>query len=143
MPTYELAVIFKSLQRPELAQAIKRSCTYVLEKGGLIRGMENLGLKPLPYRIKTQGQGNKEGNYILIRFDGKTDIPLELENSFKHDMDVIRKSVFLEEKWVPPCLTGPCEFGELKNPDHEKGIWWSRVRRRFVRSERKKAQKKA
>ncbi|CAG5132592.1 unnamed protein product [Candidula unifasciata] len=143
MPTYELAVIFKSLQRPEFAQAIKRSCSYVMEQGGLIRGMENLGLKPLPYKLRNHGQRFNEGNYILIRFDGKTDIPAQLEGSFKYDTDVIKKRVFLEEKWVPPCTTGPCEFGELKNPDHEKGIWWARVRRRFVRSERRKAQKKA
>ncbi|CAL1542691.1 unnamed protein product [Lymnaea stagnalis] len=143
MPTYELSVILKALQRPELVQVIKRCCTNILDQGGIIRGMENLGLKPLPYRMSNHGQKFTEGNYILIKFDGSTQLPDQLKDIFKRDLDVIRRTVFAEEEFVPPCLSGPCEFGEIKNPDHEKRLWWARVQRRSLRWERRKAQKKA
>ncbi|XP_059153484.1 small ribosomal subunit protein bS6m-like [Physella acuta] len=142
MPTYELSVIIKALQRPELAQVIKRCCTHVLDQGGMIRKMENLGLKPLPYRMKNHGQKFYEGNYILIHFDAPTTIPKQLGEIFTLDTDIIRKNIFTQEEFSPPCLLKPCEFGELSNPDHEKSIWWRRVRRRNMRWERRKEQKK-
>lgn len=47
--------------QPEFAQAIKRCCTHILDKGGMIKGMENLGFKPLPYRMSNHGQKFYEG----------------------------------------------------------------------------------
>uniref|UniRef100_A0A0B6Y7K6 Small ribosomal subunit protein bS6m n=1 Tax=Arion vulgaris TaxID=1028688 RepID=A0A0B6Y7K6_9EUPU len=143
MPTYEMSLILKALQRPELVQVIKRSCTHILEKGGIIRGMENLGLKPLPHRKKAHGERHCEGNYVLIRFDGNTLLPSQLNDVLRRDTDVIMKTVFLDEVFTPPCTVKACEFGEIKNPDHEKRLWWSRVNRRYVRMERRKAEKKA
>ncbi|KAK6986180.1 28S ribosomal protein S6 mitochondrial [Biomphalaria glabrata] len=143
MPTYELSVILKALQRPELAQVIKRCCTNILGQGGIIRGMENLGLKPLPYRMKNHGSKFTEGNYILIKFDASTKIHEPLMDIFSRDTDVIRKNMFSEEEFVRPCLSGPCEFGEIKNPDHEKRLWWAKVKRRGMRWERDRQRKKA
>lgn len=138
MPTYELSLILKALQRPELSAAVKRCCTNILDQGGMIRGMENLGLKLLPYKMSCHGTRHYEGNYVLIRFDGSTNLPKLIEEPMKRDSDVIRQAVFAEREWVPPCLVGPCHFGEIQNPDHEKKIWWARVNRRYVRWERRK-----
>ncbi|GFS12389.1 28S ribosomal protein S6 [Elysia marginata] len=138
MPTYELSVIIKALQRPQLSAAVKRCCTNIVEQGGMIRSMENLGLKPLPYKMSSHGTKHYEGNYVLIKFDGSTHLPQLLEEPMKRDSDLIRQTVFADREWVPPCLTEPCHFGEIQNPDHEKNIWWSRVNRRYVRWERRK-----
>ncbi|XP_005108269.3 28S ribosomal protein S6, mitochondrial [Aplysia californica] len=143
MPTYELAVIFRALQRPELSQAVKRCCTNILDKGGIIRGMENLGEKPLPYRMRAHGSRFYEGNYILIQFDGATSLPTQLHEELRRDTDVIRRNVYTDDEFVRPCLEGPCEFGELQNPDHEKRVWWSRVTKRYTRWERKKKERSA
>ncbi|KAH9507259.1 28S ribosomal protein S6, mitochondrial [Bulinus truncatus] len=143
MPTYELSLILKALQRPELAQVVKRCCTSILDQGGIIRGMENLGLKPLPYRMKNHSMKFNEGNYILIKFDGSTNMFEPLSDIFTRDTDVIKRTIFLEEEFVRPCLSGPCEFGEISNPDHEKRIWWARVKRRSLRWQRDRIRKQA
>lgn len=71
-------------------------------------------------------------------------MPSKLLEDLKRDTDIIRRNVFADEyRFDPPCLTGPCEFGEMKNPDHEKRIWWSRVKRRHAKAERKKQEKQA
>ncbi|XP_041354202.1 28S ribosomal protein S6, mitochondrial-like [Gigantopelta aegis] len=124
MPSYELALIIKALQRPELAQTIRRTCENIMTRGGIIQKMENLGLKTLPYRMVSHGTRNAEGNYILIKFDGRTNSIMSIEDELKRDVDIIKPNIFREEEeFVRPCSKGPCVFGELPNPDHERRVW--------------------
>merc|ERR1719367_2259583 len=102
--------------------------------------MENLGTKPLPYKMTRHGNRHYEGSYILVKFDSPTSLLKHVEEELHRDTDVIRKNIFDDEEFVKPCLTGPCLFGELPNPDHEKTMWYEKVHRRFARRERRKGE---
>ncbi|KAK7106924.1 small ribosomal subunit protein bS6m-like [Littorina saxatilis] len=124
MPGYEMSLIVKSLQRPEVASVLRRSCATILERGGIIRNMENLGHKTLPYKISLHGHRHTTGNYFLVHFDSPTNILPEVKDELKRDVDVVRHNIFsTEDHFRRPCLRGPCQFGELPNPDHERRVW--------------------
>ena len=63
MPSYELAVILRKMSRPETATVLKRVATQIYENKGLLFGIENLGQRKLPYRIRNHGNWNDEGRY--------------------------------------------------------------------------------
>lgn len=46
--------------KPELQNILKRTATTIFDKGGIIRKLENLGLKDLPYKISAHGVVNKK-----------------------------------------------------------------------------------
>ncbi|XP_076444656.1 small ribosomal subunit protein bS6m-like [Babylonia areolata] len=139
MPSYELSLIVKTLQRPELARALRRSCATILEKGGIIRSMENLGHKTLPYKMSAHGQRHMTGSYFLVHFDSPTSVLPEVKDEFKRDVDIVRHNVSsTEDSFVRPCLTGPCQFGELPNPDHERRVWKRRTLKKLNLTNRDK-----
>ncbi|ESO89110.1 hypothetical protein LOTGIDRAFT_229034 [Lottia gigantea] len=135
MPTYELALIVRAaLERPQLANCLKRTCTYILDRGGVVRQMENLGNKNLPYIISSHGHRHTEGNYFTVDFDLSPNQMSTLRKVLLQDSDVVRPGiVHKEEKFVRPCVKNPeneCDFGELKNPDFEKRAWKKQILRR-------------
>lgn len=69
MPTFELALLLKALPRAELTAALKRTATAILDHGGVIRKMDNLGVKPTPYKITSHGGRHKEAHYFVFNFD--------------------------------------------------------------------------
>ncbi|KAL8570935.1 hypothetical protein ACOMHN_023607 [Nucella lapillus] len=139
MPSYELSLIVKTLQRPELAQVLRRSCATILEKGGIIRNMENLGDKTLPYKMSNHGQRHTIGSYFLVQFDSPTSTLPEVKDELRRDVDIVRHNIFsAENEVVRPCLRGPCQFGELPNPDHERRVWKKRTLKKLNLTKRDK-----
>uniref|UniRef100_A0A8I3WSX1 Small ribosomal subunit protein bS6m n=1 Tax=Callithrix jacchus TaxID=9483 RepID=A0A8I3WSX1_CALJA len=64
MPRYELALILKAMQRPETAAALKRTIEALMDRGAIVRDLENLGERALPYRISAHNQQyNSGGNF--------------------------------------------------------------------------------
>ena len=51
------------MSRPETASVLKRVATQIYDNKGLLFGVENLGQRKLPYRIRNHGQWNDEGRY--------------------------------------------------------------------------------
>ncbi|KAK7503312.1 hypothetical protein BaRGS_00005577 [Batillaria attramentaria] len=132
MPSYELSLIVKAMQRPELAQVLRRSCETVLGRGGVIRNMENLGHKTLPYKMSVHGQRHTTASYFLVHFDSSVNILPDVKDELKRDVDIVRHSIFrADEEFVRPCLKGPCQFGELPNPDHERRVWKRRLMKKL------------
>ena len=50
-----IAICFQQVVK----DVIKRSVKAINETGGLVRSMDNLGAKQLPYRIRTAGYGRE------------------------------------------------------------------------------------
>ena len=75
MPTYELALIMRhALARPQLVDAVKRSATEIIDRGGYIRQLDYLGDRALPQRgAQGKSKGQTRGHYFLLT----TDIPLK------------------------------------------------------------------
>lgn len=97
MPGYELSLILKVLHGPELKEAVKRSVSFILENGGIVRKLEYLGEKRLPYRIKNHNQSFVEGRYFIVDFHGPTSILPLMSNYYKRDIDIIRQSIIRQE----------------------------------------------
>uniref|UniRef100_A0A8C6VR05 Small ribosomal subunit protein bS6m n=1 Tax=Naja naja TaxID=35670 RepID=A0A8C6VR05_NAJNA len=93
MPRYELALILKAMQRPETAATLRRTVEALLERGAVVRNLENLGERMLPYKIVKHDQHHLRGGYFLVDFDSAPKIITNLLDHLKRDIDIIRSSV--------------------------------------------------
>lgn len=117
MPTYELAVVLRKMARvckyvqyktyffiyfiqPEVVSTLKRTAEAIWEKGGIIRKLDNLGSRPLPYKISEHGLVHREGQFFAIQFDAPPANIKELHDEFGLDIDIIRMNFFKVEE--PP-----------------------------------------
>ena len=75
MPAYELTLILKSLARPALADALKRTFNEVMSQGAVITKVQNLGDKRLPNVMRRHGQTFHTGHYFLVTFEAPTKAP--------------------------------------------------------------------
>ncbi|XP_033740148.1 28S ribosomal protein S6, mitochondrial-like [Pecten maximus] len=125
MPRYELALILKDLPRAALANALKRSCQHVWNEQGVVRKIENLGTKPLPYRMHVHGSKNITGSYFVMKFDSSTIAMEAIENRFRQDSEVVRPTIFtVAEEEERPCMRGiECQFGEDISLVGERMTW--------------------
>ena len=77
-------------------------------------------------------------SYIIIQFDSSAQSMLQLKETYKHDLDVIKTGIVVnEEEPRRPCLDGQCLFGELIHPEHDKLAYSKKTYRRlkYPRSE--------
>lgn len=113
MPTYELAVLLRAMPKPELKTTLKRISHAIFDRGGIIRNIENLGFRPMPYKTTSHGIVHKEANYFVFKIDTATKAVWDLREEYSRDVDVIRQRVFksqetcdnhctLEEELLPP-----------------------------------------
>ncbi|XP_006862612.1 PREDICTED: 28S ribosomal protein S6, mitochondrial [Chrysochloris asiatica] len=93
MPRYELALILKAMQRPETAAALKRTLEALMDRGAIVRNLENLGERALPYRISAHSQKHTRGGYFLVDFHAPPTIVENIMEHLSRDIDVIRRNV--------------------------------------------------
>ncbi|XP_074672810.1 small ribosomal subunit protein bS6m [Strix aluco] len=91
MPRYELALILKAMQRPETAAVLKRTVEALMERGAVVRNLENLGERSLPYKISKHNERHRRGGYFLIDFEGPPSIVSTMMDHLGRDIDVIRR----------------------------------------------------
>lgn len=106
MPRYELALILKAMKRPETAAALRRTVETLMERGAVVRDLENLGEKLLPYKIKKHNQRHSRGAYFLVDFYAAPSIVTGLLNHLHRDVDVVRPTVL--KKDTPTSGTNCC-----------------------------------
>ncbi|TMW51499.1 hypothetical protein DOY81_003404 [Sarcophaga bullata] len=113
MPTYELSLVLRQMSRPELISVLKRTAESILDKGGIIRQLQNLGSKALPYKISEHGLVHREGTYFTINFDAAPSKIADVREELGRDIDIIRRHIFkveepekyectLHEEMLPP-----------------------------------------
>ncbi|XP_064008278.1 small ribosomal subunit protein bS6m [Pogoniulus pusillus] len=90
MPRYELALILKAMQRPETAAVLKRTVEALMERGAIVRNLENLGERSLPYRISKHKEHHRRGGYFLIDLEAPPSIVSPMMDHLGRDIDVIR-----------------------------------------------------
>uniref|UniRef100_A0A8D0HC56 Small ribosomal subunit protein bS6m n=1 Tax=Sphenodon punctatus TaxID=8508 RepID=A0A8D0HC56_SPHPU len=71
----------------------KRTVEALMEKGAVVRNLENLGERLLPYKISKHNQRHSRGGYFLIDFDGPPAIALTIMDHLGRDTDVIRPTL--------------------------------------------------
>uniref|UniRef100_A0A8B9ZMV2 Small ribosomal subunit protein bS6m n=1 Tax=Anas zonorhyncha TaxID=75864 RepID=A0A8B9ZMV2_9AVES len=92
MPRYELALILKAMQRPETAAVLKRTVEALMENGAVVRNLENLGERALPYKISKHKQRHRRGGYFLVDLEAPPSIVSTMMDHLGRDIDVIRRA---------------------------------------------------
>lgn len=100
MPRYELALILKSMQRAETAAALRRTVGTLMERGAVVKDLENLGGRLLPYKIRKHNQGHSRGGYFSIGFYASPNIITGLMDQLHRDVDVVRPTVLKADEQV-------------------------------------------
>ncbi|XP_072533726.1 small ribosomal subunit protein bS6m [Salminus brasiliensis] len=100
MPRYELSLILKAMQRPETAAALRRTVETLVQKGAVVRDLESLGERMLPYKISKHNQRHIHGGYFLIDFHASPSLVKDLLNHLERDVDVIRPTVLKKDTVV-------------------------------------------
>ncbi|XP_077437268.1 small ribosomal subunit protein bS6m [Vanacampus margaritifer] len=97
MPRYELALILKAMQRPETAAALRRTVETLMERGAVVRDMENLGERLLPFVMTKHNQRHRRGSYFLVDFYAAPSILTGLLDHLHRDLDVVRPTVLKKD----------------------------------------------
>ncbi|CAH4033414.1 unnamed protein product [Pieris brassicae] len=113
MPSYEMAMIIRAMPKVELKNALMRISNGIFDRGGIIRKIENLGYRPLPYKTSAHGLVHKEAIFFVFKIDTATTVVSDLKEEYSRDVDVVRQRVFkvneesehactLETELLPP-----------------------------------------
>ncbi|XP_004077505.1 28S ribosomal protein S6, mitochondrial [Oryzias latipes] len=108
MPRYELALILKAMQRPETAAALRRTVETLMERGAVVRDLENLGERLLPYKMTKHNQRHSRGSYFLVDFYAAPSILNGLLDHLHRDVDVVRPTVLKKDEQVSTSTTTCC-----------------------------------
>ncbi|XP_046978908.1 probable 28S ribosomal protein S6, mitochondrial [Vanessa cardui] len=109
MPAYELALLLRAMPKGELKKTLTRISHAIFNRGGIIRNIENLGFRAMPYKTSSHGLVHREANYYVFKIDTATQSVADLKEEYSRDVDIIRQRVFkMNENMEPP----PCTLAE-------------------------------
>ncbi|KFV45226.1 hypothetical protein N341_00755, partial [Tyto alba] len=77
--------------KPETAAVLKRTVEALMERGAIVRNLENLGEKSLPYRISKHNEHHRRGWYFLIDIEAPPSVVSTMMDHLGRDIDVIRR----------------------------------------------------
>ncbi|XP_037080626.1 LOW QUALITY PROTEIN: probable 28S ribosomal protein S6, mitochondrial [Pollicipes pollicipes] len=112
MPTYEISLLLRKMQKPGLIQTVKRTADLVMDRGGYVRKVEHLGTRALPSRLTAHGLKHTEGSYFRVEFDLPPVKVYDIMDFAGRDVDVVRYGVFRVEDPKP----FQCTFHEETQP---------------------------
>lgn len=83
---------------------LKRTATQIFNKGGIIRKIENLGTRSMPYKISSHGLVYREASYFVFQFNAPPSTLEDLAEECGRDVDVIRKNIYaVKAKPIEEC----------------------------------------
>ncbi|XP_075226552.1 mitochondrial ribosomal protein S6 [Lycorma delicatula] len=109
---YDVTLLMRVMPKIELASALKRVAGNIFDKGGIIRRIDNIGQKPMPYKISKSSVPYREACYFIMEFHYPPNHIAALHQAFIRDVDVIRSQIF--EK--PNYPKQECTFEEEMKP---------------------------
>lgn len=86
MNKYESVVIIDPSVEEEKVKELSQKFTDLINNGGKVEKVDQLGKKKLAYEVKK----NKEGYYVVITFESNSDIISELERNYRIMDEVIK-----------------------------------------------------
>lgn len=100
-----------SIPQPELITALKRTAEGIFQKGGVIRKLENLGFRDMPYKISMDRVPYRQAHYFVYTFNVPPTTLTDLNDESSRDVDIIRHRIFKikEEETVPCTLEDECK----------------------------------
>lgn len=94
MNKYESVVIINPNLEQEAVKAFIKKISDLINNDGKVLSVEELGKRKLAYEIKKQ----KEGIYIVFKFEANTNLISELERNYRITDSVIKFIVIKEEE---------------------------------------------
>jgi len=94
MNKYESVVIINPNLEAERIKSLISKFSDLINTDGKVDSVEELGLKKLAYEIKKQ----KEGYYVVIKFEANPELITELERNYRITDEVIKFIVIKEEE---------------------------------------------
>ncbi|XP_032721277.1 28S ribosomal protein S6, mitochondrial isoform X3 [Lontra canadensis] len=64
-----------------------------MDRGAIVRNLENLGDRALPYKISAHSQQHRRGGYFLVDFYAPATAVQSIMEHLSRDIDVIRPNV--------------------------------------------------
>ncbi|CAG2103877.1 unnamed protein product [Medioppia subpectinata] len=118
MPSYELFFITKRLSKKELVSCLKRTGELILNSSGILRKLENLGTRQLPFKLRTPVPGSKRyasGNFFLFHCDVPPLTIYKIHESLRMDTDIMKVRYTTKDTKIPDDYECTLEE-ELKPP---------------------------
>lgn len=104
MPWYEIMFIASmDASATHVTNLIKKCGGKLMERGGTLRRVDHLGLRPLAYRIRAPytKKWHDAGRYIRLGIQASPEVKKEFEETLKYDPEVVRH-LTLKHKDVAP-----------------------------------------
>ena len=94
MNKYESVIIINPNLEGETIKALIEKISNLINKNGKVDSVEEVGNKKLAYEIKK----NKEGYYVIFKFEANPESIVELERVYRITDEVIKFIVVKEEE---------------------------------------------
>jgi len=94
MNKYESVIIINPNLEGEALKALIEKISNLINKNGKVDSVEEVGVKKLAYEIKK----NKEGYYVVLKFEANPEFISELERVYRITDEVIKFIVVKEEE---------------------------------------------
>lgn len=103
-----------------MSAILKRTAESIWEREGIIRQLQNLGARALPYKISVHDMVHREGTHFLIKFDMAPKKLADFHEVLGRDIDVIRRKIYKidENPVIPDCTL----HEELQPPALRKDV---------------------
>ncbi|NXG02761.1 RT06 protein, partial [Sakesphorus luctuosus] len=90
-----------SLSQAETAAVLRRTVEALMARGAVVRNLENLGERALPYKISKHMERHRRGWYFLIDLEAPPSIVSAMMEHLGRDIDVIRQG-FIKHPLAKP-----------------------------------------
>ncbi|XP_065837814.1 small ribosomal subunit protein bS6m-like [Oscarella lobularis] len=98
MVLYEMGLILRASSKEATAAILRRISLSVMDLGGLLTEIENLGQRELPYRMRSHTEYHTKGRYFFFYFHGSPSIVKRLDaDCLKMDEDIVRATILKKD----------------------------------------------
>jgi len=118
MPLYNITAIARAgSPQAEVHSLLTKLSKIVLERGGVVAGINNWGVQDLAYRMKARQEFHTHGRFMQIKLVSSPDALKELERNMKLDDRLLRWMV-IKQKNTSIASLGSVEPGKLAESAH-------------------------
>src|SRR5438552_3237233 len=97
MSSFELVLVLKRLTKGDTVSCVKRVGEEILGRRGILRKVEYLGTRQLPYWFKdphlADGTRHPTGSYFILHADWPPALSRNMADFLKLDRDIIRHTI--------------------------------------------------
>jgi small subunit ribosomal protein S6 len=113
MPLYSITAIARSgSPQAEVHGLLTKMSKIVLDRGGVVAGIDNWGVQDLAYRMKARQEYHTRGRFMQVKLVASPDAMKELERNMKLDERLLRWMI-IKEKNTSIAALGSVEPGKL------------------------------